>query len=168
MINPGSQHSRITLEHPKTLPDKCHSHTSLPTSVSSQSRIHKKNIFQTGPPACTLLSTHRGHLWRAPTPVHLLLHLISVQGPCHLIPPFEWASLFWKQHLQALTSPSPHPPAAAEPSPQTQEYSAELTSPSQIVCRGHKLTALVWIPFLDMTLLVAFDFLCFFHFPSVT
>lgn len=51
---------------------------------------------------------------------------------CHLIPPFEEFSSFWKQHLQVLTGPSPNPPAATQPSPWTQEHSAELTSPPKL------------------------------------
>lgn len=99
------------------------------------------------------------------------LYLISVMGPSHLILLHEEASSFWKQHLQtASLASSPHTPASAEPNPQTQEHVAELTSSYGIasLCRGHKLTALVWIPFLDQTLLETLDFLHFFHFPSVT
>lgn len=124
-INPGSQHSRITLEHPKTLQDKCHTHIPpLPPRFHRNAEFTGKTLSRLDPLHALsfppLITTHRGHQWRTPTPAHLLLYLITVKGPCHLIPHFEDASSFWKEHLQAITGPfSPSSTSSRAKSPDT-------------------------------------------------
>lgn len=85
--------------------------------------------------------------------VHLppKFYLISVKGLSHLIPLHKRISSFWKQHPLVIPGPfSPYPSSSRAAAPGTQaRCRAHVLLQDHPVCRGHKLTALVWTLFLD-------------------
>lgn len=97
-INPGSQHSRITLEHPKTLQDKCHTHIPpLPPRLHRNPEFTGKTLSRLDPPARTLLSTTYHHSQRSPMEdTHTCL---SPPLPDHCEGPLSSNSSFWGRFL---------------------------------------------------------------------
>lgn len=150
-----------------------HTHVSSSTQVSLQSRKYRKNAFWIGllctyPPLRNLspLSEviYGGHSFlpkALPNQCEGPLSSNPSLWECFLIletasPTYHWPLFPILQQQQSQVSGHRS----------TLQSSHPLTELS--VYRDHKLTALVWIPFLDKALLDTFHFLHFFHFPFVT
>lgn len=80
--------------------------------------------------------------------------LSSVKSPSWF---HDGASQFWTWRSQVIM-----------PAAELQPGHMSMLQSSRPLMEAHKLTALIWKPFLDQALLETLDFLHFFHFPSVT